>query len=372
LVAALGLPTEPLEGGAVFFAGRKINSTKDLARELGEDVARDVAAWSADARRHCSPADYYEDDAAAANSGPLASRTYAELLLEVAGPVARRFIEIVAHSDVAAEPHATSAMYGLQNWLMNEEDYMRLYVIPGGLQRIADSLAARLRAEVRLGCAVETISAAESGGYRVQCAGGVAADSRTFDQVVLALPITHLSGLKFDDAALARGLFAHLAHYDHPAHYLRVTMAFEQPFWRDHVAGSYFMIDGFGGACLYDQTPRDGRCGVLGWLIAGDPALTHANLPDDELVRAALASLPEPLRTLCPSPLESTVDRWVGAVNAWPMGRPIQEAVDRHRPAPDTHPGVFVVGDYLFDSTLNGVLDSADMAADLISELANK
>ena len=33
---------------------------------------------------------------------------------------------------------------------------------------------------------------------------------------------------------------------------------------------------------------------------------------------------------------------------------------------PDEHPGMFVVGDYLFDSTLNGVLDSADIVSDLV------
>ena len=30
------------------------------------------------------------------------------------------------------------------------------------------------------------------------------------------------------------------------------------------------------------------------------------------------------------------------------------------------YPGLYVVGDYLFDSTLNGVLDSADFVTDLI------
>jgi hypothetical protein len=34
----------------------------------------------------------------------------------------------------------------------------------------------------------------------------------------------------------------------------------------------------------------------------------------------------------------------------------------RHRPSA-AHPNLFVVGDYLFDSTLNGVLDSAQHVA---------
>src|SRR5258708_2116150 len=36
------------------------------------------------------------------------------------------------------------------------------------------------------------------------------------------------------------------------------------------------------------------------------------------------------------------------------------------RPEPKAHPGLVVVGDYLFDSTLNGLLDSSDAATDII------
>ena len=38
----------------------------------------------------------------------------------------------------------------------------------------------------------------------------------------------------------------------------------------------------------------------------------------------------------------------------------------QQRPEPHEHPGFVVVGDYLFDSTLNGVLDSAEAACDVI------
>lgn len=370
LVDELGLPTAPLEGGAVFFGGRKVEGAKDIAAELGDDVAGAIADFSAAARRHFSPADYYEDAAAAGNCGPLAGRTYADELLDVANPLARRFIEVVAHSDVAAEPHSTSAAYGLQNWLMNEPEYMRLYVVPGGLQRIADQLAQRITANVELRRPIETIAVSPEGGYLVLGPGAESDGATPFDYVILALPIIHLSRIVVDDAPLARGLVRHLTHYDHPAHYLRITLAFERPFWRDHVAGAYFMIDAFGGCCVYDQSAREGgeTHGVLGWLLAGDAALSHANMTDDELVRAALRSLPQPLRDACPEPLESAIDRWVGAVNAWPMGSPIQDPVRRHRPAAQAHPRLFIVGDYLFDSTLNGVFDSAELVADLISE----
>ena len=44
LVEALGLETQPLEGGTVFFQGRKIASADDLGRELGAETAKAVAS----------------------------------------------------------------------------------------------------------------------------------------------------------------------------------------------------------------------------------------------------------------------------------------------------------------------------------------
>ena len=66
--------------------------------------------------------------------------------------------------------------------------------------------------------------------------------------------------------------------------------------------------------------------------------------------------------------LEGRVHRWAGAVNAMPGGFPLREPDSRHAPDPAGHPLLFVVGDYLFDSTLNGVLDSAECVAQWIVE----
>jgi SAM-dependent methyltransferase len=53
-------------------------------------------------------------------------------------------------------------------------------------------------------------------------------------------------------------------------------------------------------------------------------------------------------------------------VNAIPGGMPARDVMTNHRPDPKQHPGLVVVGDYLFDSTLNGLLDSSDAATDII------
>jgi hypothetical protein len=55
-------------------------------------------------------------------------------------------------------------------------------------------------------------------------------------------------------------------------------------------------------------------------------------------------------------------------VNGLPGGRPARDPDSRHQPEPTEHPCLFVVGDYLFDSTINGLLDSADVVVEWILE----
>src|SRR3954469_25864924 len=64
--------------------------------------------------------------------------------------------------------------------------------------------------------------------------------------------------------------------------------------------------------------------------------------------------------------MEGKTFRWLSSVHALPGGLPARDVVTNHRPEPKQHPGLVVVGDYLFDSTLNGLLDSSDAATDII------
>ena len=160
----------------------------------------------------------------------------------------------------------------------------------------------------------------------------------------------------------------HVACYDRPAHYLRVSTLFCEPFWRDLIPGSWFMLDAFGGCCVYDEGARHdvGEYGVLSWLLAGSDALSLGNLDDATLTAMTLDSLPEPLAAQARCAwMETKVHRWMASVNGLPGGSPVEETRHAHLPEPEHHPGLFLVGDYLFDSTLNGTLDSADFATDL-------
>jgi monoamine oxidase len=184
--------------------------------------------------------------------------------------------------------------------------------------------------------------------------------------------------VSFGSERLREAIALHHAHHDHPAHYLRATALFDRPFWRDELAESFWMLDQFGGCCLYDESWRDPLAshGILGWLIGGDSARDLAGRTDEEIVRAVLGSLPkflsDALSTGRARMVEARVHRWIGAVSALPGGWIAMPIEQRHQPDPVGHPGLFMVGDYLYDSTLNGVHDSATrVAAWIAADLAD-
>jgi hypothetical protein len=194
-----------------------------------------------------------------------------------------------------------------------------------------------------------------------------------FDFVVVALPNNWIPLIDWRGETLSKAMREHSAHYAYPAHYLRVSVLFERPFWRDQIADSFFMSDAFGGCCVYDESSRNGNesYGVLGWLIGGEAALTMANVDDATLVARVLDSLPPALRHGKDAFVEARVHRWLGAVSGRPGGKTLRDPdYERHVPDPEDHPNLFVVGDYLYDATLNGVLDSVDTVIELVSEQA--
>jgi monoamine oxidase len=368
LVERLGLRTRPMNGASILLNGQVLRDLDDVGRIHGEATRRALDDFDREARRWMSPEEFYESDWQDSNLDPMSHKKFEEVLGAMPDAAARRFIETMVHSDVATEPHFTSASYGLQNYLMNDPAYMTLYSIEGGVERLTRELAARVNATVRLH---EPVVRVEHAGTRLRVtarrSGAFAAED--FDFVVAALPNYFLPQIQWEGDSLAQAMRRHHIHYDHPAHYLRISVLFREVFWQQHLKDSYFMLDAFGGCCLYDESSRGGcgEYGVLGWLLAGEAAMTAANRPDDELIAMVLDSLPESMQAGRELFLEGRVHRWIGAVNGLPGGEFSHDMEARHMPDPQT-PNLLVVGDYLFDSTLNGVLDSADYVAETIAE----
>ena len=371
LIAELGLPIRPMGGPAVVMNQQVLANQDDIRDHLGPQASRALLAFDRLAKDQMTPREfYYADDLA--ESTPLdagrrvagADHRFDAVLQGVKDSQARHYVENLIHSDLAAEPRQTSQGYGLQNYLMNDPAYMHLYGIEGGNERLPQALAARLCATILLEHQVQRVA---KDGNRLRISSVRCGETRhdDFDFVVIALPHNHVSSVEYCGELLAGAIQQHQAHYDHPAHYLRITILFDRPFWRNAFTDSYWMLDQFGGCCLYDESSRDPHCpqGVLGWLVGGDAARDMSQLSDKELIEAALYSLPDFLAKGRLPAIEGRVHRWIAAVNALPGGVVPKNLDRRHQPEPLEHPNLYLVGDYLFDSTLNGVLDSAEYVA---------
>jgi protoporphyrinogen oxidase len=369
LVAELGLPITPMRGASVIMDHRVLSNLDDVQSHFGPAARSALTAFDRRARDCISPQEFYHADEPAEVRSTRPALRFDTFLDAIPEPSTRRFVETLIHSDLATEPDRTSVTYGLHNYLMNHPAYMQLYSIEGGNERIALELAARVRAAKRLEHAVTRIGKTPDSNLAVTSIHHGRERRDEFDFVVVALPNPCLPNIAFDGERLSAAVARHHAHYDHPAHYLRVTALFDRPFWRGAFEDSYCMLDRFGGCCLYDESSRypDARHGVLGWLIGGTEAESLSRRTDEELIAAALDSLPNFLADGRRHFVEAHVHRWVGAVNAMPGGAFPLSLDRRHRPEPAEHPNLFLVGDYLFDSTLNGVLDSAEYVAKWIA-----
>jgi monoamine oxidase len=286
----------------------------------------------------------------------------------------KQFIKVQIHSDLATEPEDTTVEYGQQNYLMNDPAYMQLYGIEGGNYRLPLELARRCRADVRLQHRVLAVRKSEAGQLEVSYRVDATERCESFDYVVMALPHDALPHIEFGGTRLQSAMKAHFTHHHHPAHYLRLTLLFRRPFWQGKLTESYCMLDHFGGCCLYDESSRlvEPDYGILGWLLGGTAAMEHAQLPDAELFELALNSVPAELGQAADHFVEGRVHRWMNAVNAIPGGRTTMPIHQRHCPEPLEHRELLVVGDYLYDATLNGVFDSADYVSSGIAAAVHR
>ena len=369
LVEKLGLTVKPMNGNAVVMDDNVLRDLDDVGRVYGEPARQALKDFDARARQWMNPQEYYDSDWREANADPKASGNFYEELAQVPDAAARKYLRTLVHSDLATEPHRTSAAYGLQNYLMNDASYMRLYTIEGGIERLPEELAKQVEARILLREPVVRVERAEGTKVRVFSRRGGTIAPEEYDFVVVALPNACIPLIEWGGDALGDAMHRHCVRYDYPAHYLRVSVLFREVFWGSVLQDSYLMLDAFGGCCLYDESSRNGckTAGVLGWLLAGDAAMIASNHTDEQLIRRVVDSLPSFMHRGRELFVEGQVHRWIGSVNGLPGGSPALDMESRHIPEP-AQPNLFTVGDYLFDSTINGVLDSADYVAECLSE----
>lgn len=369
LVQHLGLQTIPMDAEHVQLDGEVLNDVAGMRRKYGNATADAIEAFRKRCTEMISPQEYYEGVGAHDNEHPWAFINCEELLdREVKDPVAKRFIKVMARSDIATESHHTNGLNALKNFVMDIDGYIGLYSIQNGNEQIIERLREEIDADIKFNYRVLKVGKNETGRYRLNMMNGKGPETRDFDLVVMCLPHNWLSTIGWDNEQLRASMVKHVAYFDRPAHYLRVALLFDEPFWGEKVPGAWWMSEAFGGCCVYVEGARHdvGRSGVLNFLIAGSDALAYVNLRDDQLIEAAIKSLPASLGNAREHFVEGKIHRWLSSVNAIPGGLPVRDVLTNHRPEPKDHAGLVVVGDYLFDSTLNGLFDSSDAATDLI------
>jgi protoporphyrinogen oxidase/SAM-dependent methyltransferase len=369
MIQHFGLQTIPIDAEQVQLDGELLNDVAGMRRKYGARTAEAIQAFRKRCAEMISPIEYYEGVGAHDNDHPWV-RINAEDLLdrEVADETAKRFFKVMARSDIATESHNTNGLNALKNFVMDIDGYIGLYSIQNGNEQLIECLQSEVLADIQLNHRVLKVGKATSGRYRLNMMNGKGPETREFDLVLMCLPHSWLATLGWEGESLRTSMVQHIAYFDRPAHYLRASLLFDEPFWGDKITGAWFMSEAFGGCCVYNEGARHdvGRHGVLNFLIPGSDALAFANLSDDELITAALKSLPASLGDARAHFMEGKVHRWLSSVNAIPGGLPARDVMTNHRPEPKEHPGLVLVGDYLFDSTLNGLLDSSDAATDII------
>lgn len=369
MIDGFGLETVQIDSDTFVMDNHVMRGVQGIREAFGTRTANAVKAFRKRCASLLSPGQYYEGASKDDNDHPWAKLSCQDVLeREVRDEAARKFFKIAARSDIASEPHLTSGLNGLKNFLMDVEGYIDLYSIKGGNERLVDALKAACTDTIELDSRVLRVGLLADGRYRLTVQRGQVVETRDFDMVIMALPHNWLATVEFETEKLNRAMVRHIAHFDRPAHYLRVSLLFRDRFWETAIPDAWWMTDSFGGCCVYVENARHeyARGGALGWLISGCDALAYANLDDDALIEAALASLPPSLGDARARFVEGRVHRWLSSVNAIPGGVPVRGARANHLPEPDENPGLFVVGDYIYDSTLNGLLDSADIASDLV------
>ncbi|QJP12775.1 NAD(P)-binding protein [Starkeya sp. ORNL1] len=372
----LGLEIKHISGGACILDSKIIVDSDHLGAEFGDVTQEQVSAFRQKRTEMLRPQDYYSSARNVDNRHPWARISGEDVIAaEMSDEMARRYVRVMAHSDVAAPPHLTNGLTFLKNALMDSEGYIDVFSVIGGNEQIVDRLVEQIDADVRFNASLNSVRPLFDGTYQLgMCINGTC-EAIVADYVVLCLPLTALSIIDWRSPHLQQAMARHINYFDRPGHYLRATLVFQRPFWRELLPGAWWMLDAFDGCCVYDEGARNaiGSWGVLGFLIAGNAALGLANLSDSEIEKLCLDALPPELAIGKRLIVDSRVHRWMASVNAIPGGYPVRSPYQNHRPTAEQLPGLITVGDYLFDATLNGVLDSADAATDiLVAEILGK
>ncbi len=378
LIRSLGLSMSRLSATPWFFMtdGTVLRSENDFKRYLGTDGVRCLTRFWRRGLELRPFSGFAGSGGVSDNRHPWSRKTFAQVLKdEIPNDKARTLTAIQSHSDIAAEPNDTNGVFAFDNLLIDHPGYCWLKAIDGGNERLVKTLAEKVDAagggpgsRIWKSCRVSSVTCLQNGAFLIDFDRRGVRESITADFVVVAATPYDVKKIEFRPPAAAEAVRRHLEHHDMSTHYLRVTFLTKDRCWKAIAPEDYFVTDAFEGVTVYDQTrlvPDGKPYGIMSWLLSGKPAAEISKLPDAEICRRIMAAMPPPLVKAVGQPLECKVDRFMNAVSRQPGGLPILPDNDKHTPCRAFRNLIFT-GDYLYDSTLHGCLESATTAADQI------
>jgi monoamine oxidase len=207
----------------------------------------------------------------AGRAGRLDSETVASWMRRnVRTSLGRAFMRVVVEAVFSAEPEDISMLHflfylrsgGSLDLLTRTGGGAQESRFVGGSQEISIRLADRLGDAIRLGCPVRSITRS---GDRLTLGGEWGRIGA--ERVVVAVAPAVIGRISFDPPLSGRR--AHLYAKMPPGYVIKCSARYERPFWRD------IGLSGQAGsathplAVTFDNSPRDGSCGVLMGFLEG-------------------------------------------------------------------------------------------------------
>ncbi len=205
----------------------------------------------------------------------------------------REYFRVVCEGVWAAQPADLSLLHALFYTHSNADLETLVSVdrgaqrdrVVGGSVRVAEAMAADLGERVRLGDAVRRIRHDHS-GVRVQTRSGAEVEA---DHVVVTLPPTLAGRLEYDP--VLPSWRDQLTQRLPAGSVVKCFAVYDEPFWRDEGLNGQAISDRGPVKVTFDNSPPDGRPGVLLAFIEGRDARLAVRQTEDERRAAVLMSL---------------------------------------------------------------------------------
>src|SRR5205085_4243381 len=141
------------------------------------------------------------------------------------------FLQVEARSENRNGPQNTDGVKRAEKFVTESHGYIGLYSIQNGNEQLIECLQSEVDADVQLNHRVLKVGKTASGRYQLNMMNGKGPETRDFDLVLMCLPHSWLATMRWDGEQLRTSMVKHVAYFDRPAHYLRVSILFDEPFW---------------------------------------------------------------------------------------------------------------------------------------------